>query len=378
MKKAVFIAATGQNVGKTTVCLGLLSGLTKRLPAVGFLKPVGQQHRLSSEGTEVDKDVILFKDHFHLSSSYAAMSPVICPHGFTRDFLDHKVTEEKLLEKIAKSYQTLAAHNDFVLVEGTGHIGVGSIFHLNNAKIAKHLGLDVVMIATGGLGSTFDELALNINMCQAYGVSVRGVILNKVHESKREMILEYFPKSLSLYGIPLIGCIPFQPLLSIPMMKDYESLFGTSLLSGHEHRLRHYTDIKLIAGSLNSYRKEMGPQQLLITPACRVDIVDEILQESNSHLECGVILTGADAPSEATLTKIQASQVPVLFTPLSCYDVMKTITTFTAKIRNEDTVKVDSAIHLVEEHVNFDVLMRSFSESTSLEMAETDVQIPDL
>jgi len=43
-RKAIFIAATGQNVGKTTICLGLPAGLRKRFSRVGFIKPVGQQH----------------------------------------------------------------------------------------------------------------------------------------------------------------------------------------------------------------------------------------------------------------------------------------------------------------------------------------------
>ena len=40
----IFVAATRQHVGKTTVSLALMSGLQKRFNKVGFLKPVGQQH----------------------------------------------------------------------------------------------------------------------------------------------------------------------------------------------------------------------------------------------------------------------------------------------------------------------------------------------
>ena len=43
-RKAIFVAATGQNVGKTTVCLGLIAALKKKFPQLGFMKPVGQQH----------------------------------------------------------------------------------------------------------------------------------------------------------------------------------------------------------------------------------------------------------------------------------------------------------------------------------------------
>lgn len=39
--KNVFVAATGQNVGKTTNCLGLFDRLRSRDFHVGFIKPVG-------------------------------------------------------------------------------------------------------------------------------------------------------------------------------------------------------------------------------------------------------------------------------------------------------------------------------------------------
>ena len=65
--KRLYIAATNQHVGKTTTCLGLVSGLMKRSKSVGFLKPIGQEHVEIDTGIHVDKDVVLFKDHFQLN-----------------------------------------------------------------------------------------------------------------------------------------------------------------------------------------------------------------------------------------------------------------------------------------------------------------------
>jgi AAA domain len=70
-QRPIFIAATRQHVGKTTVSLAMMSGLKKRFNKVGFIKPVGQQHvKVRSENQNgelrVDKDVCLVKEHFHL------------------------------------------------------------------------------------------------------------------------------------------------------------------------------------------------------------------------------------------------------------------------------------------------------------------------
>jgi AAA domain len=83
-QRPIFVAATRQHVGKTTVSLAMMSGLKKRFNKVGFIKPVGQQHvkvQRSKKNTEnsinnnkdgagddlrVDKDVCLIKEHFRL------------------------------------------------------------------------------------------------------------------------------------------------------------------------------------------------------------------------------------------------------------------------------------------------------------------------
>lgn len=56
---------------------------------------------------------------------------------------------------------------------------------MSNADVASLLGLDVLLVANGGLGSTYDVLTLNQNLCNARNVKVRAVLLNKVCWSVR-------------------------------------------------------------------------------------------------------------------------------------------------------------------------------------------------
>lgn len=357
-KKAVFIAATGQNVGKTTLCLGIIAGLKKRFPSVGFIKPVGQRHVKVDGCSIVDKDAVLFKQHFNLSASWANMSPIIIPPGFTRSYLDSEVTEDALLEKIRIAFANVSSDHSYTVVEGTGHVGVGSIFNLNNARVAADLGIGAIIIASAGLGSAYDELSLNVAMCRHYGVKVQGVILNRVLDSKRDMILDYFPKALKKWGIPLIGCVPFSEALSYPTMLDFESLFDTSLLAGHKHHYRSFRHSRLVAGSLEAYETEMTPNELVITPASREDIVYRVLQQhSTQDFGGGMILTSKHPPTEMMIQRIREVDMPVIYAPICSYDAMKMITSFTTKIRTEDLPKIEHAIQLVEQHVNFDIFL---------------------
>ncbi|NDD57699.1 MAG: cobyrinic acid a,c-diamide synthase [Chlamydiae bacterium] len=363
--QGVFIASTGQNVGKTTTSLGIVSGLIAKGYKTGFMKPVGQEHVQLPSGESVDKDVILFKEHFKLIDSYSHMSPVIIPQGFTKDYLDHKIHPSELQSKIQDSYEKLCRKNHFVVVEGTGHVGVGSIIQLNNAQVANFLNLPVILIASGGLGSSFDELVLNKTLCDLHRVRVMGVILNRVRENKKEMITHYMSKALKRWSIPLIGCMPFDPVLQNPNMQDLEFLFQTSLLSGEEHRLRHFESIRLVACSVNIFREMIVPNQIVITPTSREDIILSLVSKQLEYksrlmlddLQCGFILTGEYPPRHFIIEQLQKANIPALYTHDHSHTALQKISSFTAKIRKEDEEKIQEAIQVVSSHIDFGLFL---------------------
>lgn len=353
-KKGIFIAATGQNVGKTTICLGMIAMLQKRYAKLGFMKPVGQQHVKLEDCLLVDKDVVLFKEHFKLPAKYSHMSPVILPRGFTRNFLDGQISTSELEKRIDESYQHISEANDFTIVEGTGHVGVGSIVDLNNAKVAKQLGLDVIIIAKGGLGSAFDELYLNKSLCDQMGVKVAGVILNRVLDDKREMIIDYMTKALDRWKIPLIGAIPYNKLLNTPSMEDFEILFKTKMLSGEKYHYRHFGHPRLVATSATTFKEMTAANQLLVTPATREDIVYAVLEMHESgEPQQGFIFTGKYKPSQEIIEALREAEIPSLYAPYPTFEAMHMISSFVAKIDGHDIEKVELAIKLVESQLHF-------------------------
>ena len=363
-KYAFFVASTGQHVGKTTTCLGLLSGLKKRFERVGFLKPLGQESLESSSGVLVDKDVILFKDYFNLSDPYELMSPIVFSKGFTKDFLDGAISLSTLQESLSVCYDHLGEHNECLVVEGTGHVGVGSIAHLNNAQVASYLKTPMILIVSGGIGSSFDSLALNKALCDLHGVKIAGIILNKVVSEKKEMIVDYMSKALKRWDLPILGTIPYDAFLINPTFADYAYLFKTPLLSGHDYKLRHFKHTRLIATSLEVYHNLITTSQLIITPASRDDIIlatIERQQQAGFDLEGGMILTGNIAPKAFLIEKLQDANIPAFYTPTNTFNSMKTITSYMPKLRKEDLPRVKEAIEVVESHVDFDLLFERLS-----------------
>lgn len=367
-QKALFVASSGQNVGKTTTCLGLLAGLRKRKIHVGFMKPVGQEFLTSDTGERADKDVVLFKEHFHLQEPLSSMSPILIPRGFTKQYLDGKIDLEHLKQQITQSYYNISKGKTCCIVEGTGHVGVGSICDLNNATVAKHLGIDILLILSGGLGSAFDTLMINKALCDQIGVQIKGVLLNKVLPEKIEMIRTYFSKALAKLNIPLLGCIPFNPLLSKPSMLDLSTLLNAPFLAGSDHALFHAKEVRLVATSLDRFKEILAEKQLLITPAIREDIIWATLTSfwdmkisQRKTLETGIILTGSIPCSEKIISELKKTNIPVLYTPENSFEVTKKITTHISKIRKEDLEKIGKAIEITENHIDFDLLEKVFN-----------------
>src|SRR5690242_9189545 len=83
MGKKIFIAATGQNVGKTTTCISLLYLAQKKYQRIGFIKPMGPKPAIYN-GRCLDKDAVLMARVFSLQKQLPFMSPVVVHPDTTR------------------------------------------------------------------------------------------------------------------------------------------------------------------------------------------------------------------------------------------------------------------------------------------------------
>jgi BioD-like phosphotransacetylase family protein len=99
MAKKIFIAATGQNCGKTTTSIGLMHLAMKKYGRVGFIKPMGPKPALFKRCT-VDKDAALIAQVFGLEKDMRWMSPVVVLPDTTRRFVDGETAPGEFQERI--------------------------------------------------------------------------------------------------------------------------------------------------------------------------------------------------------------------------------------------------------------------------------------
>ncbi len=349
----VFIAATRQNEGKTTVSLGLIAALQKHFPRVGYIKPVGQRF-IEIEEQKIDEDSVLMDSVYQLNCPLVDMSPIAVEPAFTRKYLTH-ANNEALVKKIQNSFDRVAWEKDFVLCEGSGHAGVGSVFDLSNAQVAKTLGCKVIIVSQGGIGKPIDEVSLNQALFEKEGVEIIGVIINKVMEEKIPEITQFVRRGLKRKGLELLGVLPHQHILSKPTIGLIREELGAEMLNLPPTMNTLVDDVVVGAMGAQNAMQFFQRGVLLITPGDREDILlaagATAAPDSADNL-AGIVLTGGLRPGAGVMKALQALQIPVLLAQADSYQVASKVHDLIVKTRPADAEKISLIRDLIAKHIN--------------------------
>lgn len=354
--KRLFVAATRQNVGKTTISLGILAALRKHFTRdVGFIKPVGQRYLLEN-GYKIDEDSLLMDRLFHFDCPLRYLSPVAIEKGYTEDFLDGKVSGD-IAREIRSAFHRVAEGKEAVVIEGTGHAGVGSVFDMSNGQVAKMLNSDVVLVAPGGIGNPIDEIMLNKSLFDSLGVRVAGVIVNKVLPHKYKKIDHYLRLGLKRLGVPLFGVIPYANLLEMPSLFDFREELDMHVLCGEEHLLKPIKKVLVGAMEVREAINYLENNSLVITPGNRADLLNLLIKVHTSRYRkhvniAGIILSGGLFPKKRLLRALKRTGIPTLASNDDTYSVASSVHSLTVKIKSRDKTKVKLAIDMIEKHLN--------------------------
>jgi phosphate acetyltransferase len=358
--KKVYIAATRQNDGKTITCLGLVSSFKKRLPNVGYIKPVGQRY-IEINNHKIDEDALLVKEVYRLKGSVSDMSPIAIPRGFTENYIENP-HRERLEAQIKDAFANVSHDKDLVVVEGTGHAGVGSVFDLSNGDVARMLETKVVIVSSGGIGRPIDEIMLNKAMFDQYGVEVLGVIVNKVQAEKYDKINEFVRKGLQRKGLEVLGVMPYRPQLSNPTVEQLLEDMGGELISG-QRGLRN-TVSKMVIGAMPPHEAldYFSRNVLLITPGTREDVILAAMSScvvgvGKEHCVSGIVLTGGTPPHPNVMDLIKRTYIPVILVPDDTFTIASKIDRLIVKVRADDFDKIRTTEELVDQYVDIERIL---------------------
>ncbi|MCK5197320.1 MAG: AAA family ATPase, partial [Spirochaetales bacterium] len=197
----IYISGAHQHSGKTVTSIGLLSLLSNIYPTeqLGYIKPAGQHVIKLEDGTTIDKDAQIIERFSEIPAlDMKIISPVQFTPSFTREYLDSD-DQEKINRSLTESISNAMIYlkdKRYIIAEGTGHPGVGSIVGLSNAGVSNLLGADIIYIADGGIGRTIDNMEVDLSFFRYRGCRLKGIIFNKVMEEKIPTMKKYVTEDL--------------------------------------------------------------------------------------------------------------------------------------------------------------------------------------
>lgn len=358
--KNLFVAATRQNDGKTSVSVGLYHAIGKRFETLSYMKPVGQQYHLV-DGEKIDKDAVLFSKVYKIGDPLALMSPIAVEKGFTQAYIENP-QPDKIHSQIQNAYRELSRDKDFILVEGTGHAGVGSVFDASNGQVAKLLGSKVVLVSPGGVGKAIDEIMMNKACFEREGVEVMGVIVNKIFPHKYDEIKSIVEKGLARFDLPLLGAIPFVNMLSNPTLAELSEGLKAEVLVNEDQLSNRVERVLIGAMAAHDAIHYFDSNTVLIVPGNREEIImtalftSMIKEEKMGFNISGMIFTGGTRPHEKIFELINHAKIPVLLVDDDSYSVAARINNMIVKIQPSETEKIEKIQSLIEEYVDVDLI----------------------
>jgi BioD-like phosphotransacetylase family protein len=381
--RQLYLAATGQNRGKTTAALGLFDGFVRKGLNAGFMKPVGQR-TVIDQGEPADEDAVLMRATFDLQEPYSVLSPVHIPRGFTKAYIAGEVVED-LGAKIARAHATFNGH-DVLLIEGTGHAGVGAVIGLSNAVVAAKLGAPAIIVSEGGVGRPIDEIVLNASLFVRHGVPVAGAIVNKVDVKAQPGIQKVLEGGLAPYDIPLLGILPVRPILSNPTLEMIlEGVHGETLHPGPDLE-RVIDGVAIGAMEPGHMLERVGPKTLVIVPGDREDVIltlttahlmggprtaatEELtrptldLEDGHAGAAIGLVLTGGYRPRKAVIEAIRRADLFATLVPNDTYTVASEVHDLLVKTHAADLEKIELIKELVANNLDMDRILGVATEA---------------
>lgn len=360
MNKAIYIATSEENSGKSIITLGLMNMLINKTAKVGYFRPIIEDFE---EGV-LDNHIETVINHFCLDI------PFQDAYAITKSKLIKKKNKGKIgevIDLIIEKYKRLEERFDFILVEGTSFTGEGTVIELDiNVLIAKNLGIPTIILGSG-FGKTLEELVESLHLVydsfKLKDVEVLAVIANKVQLENIELVTSALRKSLP--EAVLVNAVPIISALNNPTIREIVKQLEAKILFGEAYLDNQISNFSVGAMQLRNYLIHLSENSLVITPGDRADIILGALQANESinyPAISGIILTGNLLPEDSILKLIDGLSpvVPIIAVEEGTYFITNKIGGIKPKIYANNKQKIQTSIHTFEKYVDIESLSDRF------------------
>ncbi|NED99695.1 phosphate acetyltransferase [Phytoactinopolyspora halotolerans] len=341
MARNVYIASVTGETGKSTVALGVLTALTRRIGRVGVFRPIVRPER------RPDYVLELLLEHDGTDLPYDACA------GVTYD--DVHADPDAALGTIIDRYHEVARQCDAVVIVGSDYTDVDNPTEFSfNARIAANLGAPALLVLNGrnrtpdnirtAADAAIAELAANSG-------HLLGTMVNRVEPARLADVRD------ALKPLSPVYTLPEEPLLSAPTVADLVDV-GGELYRGDAERLGREVRGFVVAGmTLPNVLDRLTEDAVVITPADRSDVLLGVLMAHASRTFpslAAIVLNGGFGLPPQIVQLIDGLNVnlPIITTSGDTFATATALAAVRGRLTRDATRKVQTALTVFEQHVD--------------------------
>lgn len=351
-----FLAPTRQNVGLTSVALGVVRALQRQGLRVGFAKPVTQDESADERSVHFAREICKI-------DTPAALSTAQVVSRISEGQID------ELLEDIVSLCMSAATDADVLVIEGLHTDPSFSYTTRLNADIARSLHAEMVLVAGAKEEEiTAAEVRLTASQFRAAGCKIAGAVLNKA-----AIEFDSAKAAIALEDIPLWGVVRNNPSLLAPRTLDIARHLSAEIVVPGEISKRRVLETVVAARSAADMINRLTPCALVVCPGERDDVMlATALAASRGTQLAGLLLTHStsiDPRIQELAAQAFDSGLPVLRVETDSYVTATNISRLSQAVAADDFERMEQVLDGVAEELDTNAILASVKLPASTRMS---------
>ena len=346
---------TRQNVGLTSVALGLVRALQHQGYRVGFVKPIGQDDPANDHSVHFAREIC------------AIEAPDPMPLAQTDDRLAAG-REPELLEDVVSLCMNLTEGVDVLVVEGMHTDAIHPFTPRLNAEIARGLKAEIILVASAKSGHTVAEISHMALRMSKVGCHIAGAIINKAPARFDAEAARQALGDLTLWGVA-----PYHAALLAPRTLDVARHLNARVLVQGELATRRVLETVIASRSAAEMIEHLTPGALVMSAGDRDDMMlATALAASKGVQLAGLVLTHGseiDRRIRELASHAFESGLPVLSVANDSFVTATHINTLPGAVPADDGARMNAVMDVVADHLWATVLNQSVRMPASIQMS---------
>ncbi|MBK4765059.1 MAG: phosphate acetyltransferase [Pantoea sp. Brub] len=366
MPRTIILIPTNNNVGLTTITIGVIRSMERKGIRVNFFKPIEQSY-VDINSLNQTSTIILKKQSI----------PINQP--LNKKYVKFLLSNNKydiLMEKIIAKYHSSKNTAEVILIEGLMPTNQLAIFL--NYEIAKVLNAEIILILTPK-NDTLLEINEQLKLVQNIfsnkeNKNIIGVIVNKINapidvqnnihyffsnKLKSSLKLLNTNNNLPLFhnsSVPIIASIPWNFDLIAARAIDMYNHLNAVLINEGELKTRRIKSITFCSYSLPNMLKYFHKGSLLVTSADRPDVLVAACLATMNGVEIAAILLTGNHKINNQISKLCErafkTGLPVFMVKTNTWQTSLNIQQFDLKIPVDDVQRIENIQEYVANFIN--------------------------